>query len=127
MATSFGWKRKSGLGTSSAPAFSGEDSGKEEEEEEGVDWLTAAKRRRLILLEDNRTKSKRLQEEGSILAENGRYWEAMKYWNEALQLTPTSAVLHEMMAQVGVVKGRGPELLCSHAPSLGANGSGGGV
>lgn len=42
----------------------------------------------------------RLQEEGALLAENGRYWEAIKYWDEALQLTPDSAVLHEMKAQV---------------------------
>ena len=78
-----------------------------EREEEGVDWLTAAKRQRLVLLEDNRTKSKRLQGEGGILAENGRYWEAIKYWDKALQHTPASPVLHEMKAQVGVVEGRG--------------------
>ena len=42
----------------------------------------------------------RLQEEGAILAENERYWEAMKYWDEALQLTPDSAALLEMKAQV---------------------------
>ena len=46
----------------------------------------------------------RLQTEGSTLAENGRCWEAIKYWNEALQLTPNSAVLHEIKAQVGVVE-----------------------
>ena len=42
----------------------------------------------------------RLQGEGALLAENGRYWEAIKYWDEALQLAPDSAVLHEMKAQV---------------------------
>lgn len=42
----------------------------------------------------------RLQEEGGILAENERYWEAIKYWDEAIQLTPDSAVLQEMKAQV---------------------------
>lgn len=65
-----------------------------------MDWLTASKRRRLVLLEDSRTKSKRLQEEGVLLAENERYWEAIKYWDEALQLTPDSAILHEMKSQV---------------------------
>ena len=29
-----------------------------------------------------------------------RYWEAVKHWDEALQLTPTSAILHEMKSQV---------------------------
>lgn len=61
--TSFKWKRKNHLSTSSAAAFNREvDEGEEESawEKEGVDWLTAAKRRRLILLEDNKTKSKRL-------------------------------------------------------------------
>ena len=61
--TSFGWKRKSNLGTSSATAFDGAEKGEREEDEtlakEGVDWLTAAKKRRLILLEDNKTKSRR--------------------------------------------------------------------
>ena len=61
--TSFGWKKKSSLKTRSSAVFGGEGSSKREEDElwerEGVDWLTAAKRRRLILLEDNRTKSKR--------------------------------------------------------------------
>lgn len=119
--TSFNWKRKNHLSTTSAAAFSREgDEGEEESawEKEGIDWLTAAKRRRLILLEDNKTKSKRLgmtfhvkiqhlilcgcrlQEEGGVLAENERYWEAIKYWDEALQLTPNSAVLQEMKAQV---------------------------
>lgn len=104
--TSFGWKRKRNLSGNVASLFSEE---KEEDEEgngenggePGVDWLVAAKRRRAVLLEDSRAKSKRLQEEGSLLAENERYWEAIKYWNEAIELTPGSAPLHEMKAQVG--------------------------
>ena len=32
-----------------------------------------------------------------------RYWEAVKHWDEAIQLTPTSAVLHEIKSQVGCV------------------------
>ena len=60
--TSFGWKRKSSLKTSSARAFSGGERDEDEDswEKECGDWLTATKRRRLILLEDNKTKSKRL-------------------------------------------------------------------
>ena len=53
-----------------------------------------------MLLEDSKTKSKRLQEEGVVLAKNERYWEAIKYWDEALQLTPDSAKLYEMKSQV---------------------------
>ena len=121
--TSFGWKRKSHLKVNSATAFDGEEEeDREELEKEGIDWLTAAKKRRMMLLEDNKAKSKRqckecfcfktssytytclfllqrLQEEGAVLAEQERYWEAIKYWDEALQLEE-SAVLHEMKAQV---------------------------
>ena len=61
--TPFGWKRKSNLKTSSAAAFDGAEKGEREEEEawvkEGVDWLTAAKKRKLLLLEDNKAKSRR--------------------------------------------------------------------
>ena len=35
-----------------------------------------------------------------ILCLTYRYWEAVKHWDEAIQLTPTSAVLHEMKSQV---------------------------
>jgi len=101
MASSFGgWKkRKRQLTTSNVPAPFKES----EEDKSGggsVDWLAVAKRRKLLLLEDNVAKSKRLQEEGATLAENGRYWEAVKYWNEALELNPTSATLYEMKSQV---------------------------
>lgn len=101
--TSFGWKRKRQLSGHRTPIFN------EEEIEDGVgendgqvDWLSAAKKRRAILLEDSQTKSKRLQDEGAVLAEEQRYWEAIKYWNEALELTPRSAVLYEMKSQVSL-------------------------
>ena len=68
-----------------------------------MDWLSAAKRRGAILLEDCHAKSRRLQDEGTTLAENQRYWEAIKYWDEAIELTPGSAILHEMKSQVSVV------------------------
>lgn len=103
--TSFGWKRKRPLQTRSAAWFTTTGASHEEEEGEdstkdGVDWLSAAKRRRLLLLEDNQTKSRRLGEEGAVLAENERYWEAIKYWDEAIQLTPDTAALYEMKSQV---------------------------
>lgn len=72
----------------------------EEQNVDVVDWLSAAKRRHLLLLEDNQSKSQRLREEGALLAENERYWEAIKYWDEAIQLTPHVAALYEMKAQV---------------------------
>ena len=71
--------------------------------EGAVDWLSAAKRRRLLLLEDNETKSSRLRNEGALLAESERYWEAIKYWDEAIQLTPHVAALYEMKSQVCTV------------------------
>ena len=74
--TSFGWKRKRlrDLGSASATAFT-EDDG-EETLQEDVDWLAACKKARrgeLMLLEDSGARSKRLQQEGAILAESERY------------------------------------------------------
>ena len=37
-----------------------------------------------------------------ILSLTYRYWEAVKHWDEAIQLTPTSAILHEMISQACV-------------------------
>lgn len=68
--------------------------------EEEVNWLHAIKRRREILLEDCATKSKRLKDEGTLLAEEGRHWEAIKKWDDAIQLTPEDALLYEMKSQV---------------------------
>lgn len=67
---------------------------------EDVDWLHAIKRRREILLENCATKSKRLKDDGALLAEQGRHWEAIKKWDEAIQLTPENPVLYEMKSQV---------------------------
>ncbi len=99
--TAFKWKKKAKLGTSSATEFSQQL----ESDEEDCDWLCRAKRVCVSSLgnpslEDSQVKSKRLQSEGALLAENGRYWEAVKYWDEAIQLTPDVATIHEMKAQV---------------------------
>ncbi|XP_022087818.1 tetratricopeptide repeat protein 33-like isoform X3 [Acanthaster planci] len=61
--------------------------------------MKVAKQRNVILLEDARSKSKRLKEEGSILADSERYWEALKKWDEALQLTPNNETILDMKAQ----------------------------
>ena len=74
--SSFGWKRKAPkLAAAKVKAFTEEDEPDEEEIEGNAifEWISIAKRRRLILLEDCRTKSERLKQEGTILAENGRY------------------------------------------------------
>ena len=103
--TAFGWKRKRQLSNRVATIFNKEEEeGVVDDEKQEVDWLSAAKKRRAVLLEDSQTKSKRLQDEGALLAENKRYWEAIKYWDEAIQLTPGSAVLYEMKAQVNKPK-----------------------
>ncbi|XP_070781049.1 tetratricopeptide repeat protein 33 [Enoplosus armatus] len=102
---SFGWKRKVGEKVSKsvvqqfeAEAEKAEDDGPSQDED--VDWQHAIKRRREILLEDCAAKSKRLKDEGAVLAEQGRHWEAMKKWDEAIQLTPDNPVLYEMKSQV---------------------------
>lgn len=77
---SFGWKRKVGekVSRSVVRQFEAEeekaeaDGGGRDEEEEEVDWLHAIKRRREILLEDCAAKSRRLKDEGALLAEQGR-------------------------------------------------------
>ncbi|KAI3362164.1 hypothetical protein L3Q82_012487 [Scortum barcoo] len=102
---SFGWKRKVGekVSKSVLQQFEAEEEKAEAggpREDEDVDWLHAIKRRREILLEDCKTKSKRLKDEGTLLAEQGRHWEAIKKWDEAIQLTPDNAVLYEMKSQV---------------------------
>ena len=99
--TSFGWKRKRQLSSNAAVIFTKrEEEVGDDEEDDSVDWLTLAKRKRGLLLEDGQAKSKRLQNEGAFLAEHERYWEAIKYWDEALELNPRSAVLYEMKSQV---------------------------
>ncbi|XP_061118355.1 tetratricopeptide repeat protein 33 [Conger conger] len=110
---SFGWKRKAGEKVSKATVQLFEAEAEPEAEAEGarhgagheegdhdVDWVHAIKRRRGVLQEDCAAKSKRLKDEGALLAEEGRQWEAVKRWDEAIQLTPEDAALYEMKAQV---------------------------
>uniref|UniRef100_A0A3Q2NQN4 Tetratricopeptide repeat domain 33 n=1 Tax=Fundulus heteroclitus TaxID=8078 RepID=A0A3Q2NQN4_FUNHE len=103
---SFGWKRKIGekVSRSAAQQFEAEEERSEGDSEaagdEEVDWLHAIKRRKEILLEDCAAKSGRLKEEGARLAEEGRHWEALKKWDEAIQLTPDNSLLYEMKSQV---------------------------
>lgn len=81
---SFGWKRKVGEKVSKsvvekfeAEAEKVEDKRPpgqdEDEDEDDADWLHAIKRRRQVLLEDCAAKSRRLRDEGALLAEEGRW------------------------------------------------------
>ncbi|XP_020320930.1 tetratricopeptide repeat protein 33 isoform X1 [Oncorhynchus kisutch] len=102
---SFGWKRKVGERVSKAAVQQFEAAAEKPEEdgivkEDEVDWLYAIKRRREVLLEDCAAKSKRLKEEGVVLAQEGRHWEAVKRWDEAIQMTPENPLLYEMKSQV---------------------------
>ncbi|XP_069024943.1 tetratricopeptide repeat protein 33 [Embiotoca jacksoni] len=105
MMASFGWKRKAGekVSKSVVQQFEAQEEKAEERgpsQGEEVDWLHVIKRRREILLEDCAAKSKRLKDEGAQLAERGRHWEAIKKWDEAIQLTPDDPLLYEMKSQV---------------------------
>ncbi|XP_034565928.1 tetratricopeptide repeat protein 33 [Notolabrus celidotus] len=106
---SFGWKRKVGekVSKSVVQQFEAEEEKKKKEaagdgagQVEEVDWMHAIKRRREILLEDCAVKSERLKDEGALLAEQGRNWEAIKKWDDAIQLTPDNPDLYEMKSQV---------------------------
>ncbi|XP_067885218.1 tetratricopeptide repeat protein 33 isoform X1 [Heterodontus francisci] len=99
--TSFGWKRKAGEKVSKVASQNFEAAAVDEGlVDADVDWLPITKRQRKALLEDCTVKSKRLKEEGIFLSENGRYWEAIGRWDEAIQLMPDCAALYEMKAQV---------------------------
>ncbi|XP_037340332.2 tetratricopeptide repeat protein 33 [Pungitius pungitius] len=107
---SFGWKRKVGekVSKSAVQQFEAEAARTEKTDDAGsraadgveVDWLHAIKRRREVLMEDCAAKSGRLKEEGAVLAEHGRHWEAIKKLDEAIQLTPDNPLLYEMKSQV---------------------------
>ncbi|KAM9441476.1 tetratricopeptide repeat protein 33 isoform 1-T1 [Clarias gariepinus] len=101
--TSFCWNRKIGEKVSKAAVqqFEADSANVEDNIElEGVDWLHAIKRKREVLLEDCATKSKRLKDEGALLAEQSKHRQALRKWDEAIQLTPEEANLYEMKSQV---------------------------
>ena len=69
MFSSIKWKKSKSTLQKAAEVFSQDD----DEEEEEEYWLVPIKRKKLAMLEDNETASKRLEEQGIVLAENGRY------------------------------------------------------
>ncbi|XP_069483286.1 tetratricopeptide repeat protein 33 isoform X1 [Ambystoma mexicanum] len=100
---SFGWKRKVGEKVSKTTSKQFEAEAADEGllvDSENVDWVSAIKRKKEVLQEDNTVKSKRLKDEGILMAENERYREAVQKWDEALHLTPEDAALYEMKSQV---------------------------
>ncbi|TSO37128.1 F-BAR domain only protein 2 [Bagarius yarrelli] len=101
--TSFSWNKKIGEKVCKAAVqqFDAESAQLEEDAEpDGVDDVHSVKRRRDILQEECAAKSKRLKDEGALMANHSRHWEAVKKWEEAIHLTPEDASLHEMKSQV---------------------------
>jgi len=97
--TSFGWKRKITTPASKSEKLEKEFSEESTEVDPTFDWIAEAKRRKLVALEDNNIRYNRLKKEGSALAEEGRFWEAITRWNEALLINDKDAALLEMKAQ----------------------------
>lgn len=97
--TSFGWKRKVPEKKPAAvKAFTPVEQ-TEEAEDPGFDWVAATKKQRLGALEDAAARSARLKQEGVRLAEEGKFWQAIARWEEALSARPEDARLWEMKAQ----------------------------
>ncbi|XP_064626471.1 tetratricopeptide repeat protein 33-like [Lineus longissimus] len=104
MSCKFGWKRKTGEKVSLKKSSAFEKESKDDDDNEvsngEVDWLSLMpKKKRIMCLEDAQAKSDRLKKEGSTLADAERYWEAIKKWEGALQLTPEDETIHEMISQ----------------------------
>lgn len=98
--TSFGWKRKIGMQVKKSKVFEKETEDSEKVDGTSyVDWLLTIKRRKINPLEDDNAKSERLKSEADFLAEQGRYWEAVSKWNDAINLTPHNEKLYEAKAQ----------------------------
>ena len=91
--TSFGWKRKVPLdrAESRSSVFNeseqidpgaGDDTGE-------FDWTVLAKKKKMEALEDNKALFSRLKQEGILLAENGKFWQAINRWDNALSIDTT--------------------------------------
>jgi len=101
--TSFGWKRKVPLNSSTTRSRLFDESNQinteAEGEEEDFDWIAVAKKKKLEALEDNKALFSRLKQEGILLAESGKFWQAINQWDKALSIDASDAVLFEMKAQ----------------------------
>ena len=98
----FGWKRKAcelkGGPATAEKAFKPEEQS-EEVEDPDFDWVALTKKKKVDALEDGKARFERLKVEGSCLAEEGRFWEALGRWQAALELEPNNARVWEMRAQ----------------------------
>jgi len=102
--TSFVWKRKSSSVQNTDDKVTAFDTSEQIEDDkdndnEDFDWISVAKRRRIEALEDNKTLYNRLKKEGVTLAEEGKYWQAINRWDNALSLDPSEPSVFEMKAQ----------------------------
>jgi len=99
--TSFGWKRKvSGNITRPATkAFEENEQVGEEVVDPDFDWIAEAKRQKFEALEDNKALFARLKQEGVTLAEDGKFWQAIDRWDNALVINAEDATVFEMKAQ----------------------------
>ena len=86
--TSFGWKRKVPLNSDSKHSkwFDESNQINTEDEDEDFDWIAVAKRKKLEALEDNKALFERLKQEGVLLAESGKFWQAINQWDKALSI-----------------------------------------
>jgi len=104
--TSFGWKKKSSnfdrkrKTKAFDPGEQVDDS--EVEVDTDFDWINVAKKKKLDALEDNRTLFQRLKHEGILLAEQGKYWQAINRWDNALSLDSSDETVFEMKAQAQI-------------------------
>ena len=91
--TSFGWKRKVPLArtTTKSSVFNESDQIDPDtlDDNEEFDWTIVAKKKKLEALEDNKALFSRLKQEGILLAENGKYWQAINRWDNALSIDAT--------------------------------------
>ena len=69
--TNFTWKKTRKLQTESSKHFTNDDNNNNNDDDDD-NWLTPSKLLKLVMLEDNDSASKRLQQQGVTMAENER-------------------------------------------------------
>ncbi|OQR81309.1 tetratricopeptide repeat domain 33-like [Thraustotheca clavata] len=94
-------KRKNEHVRSVDPCFLSSEQLNAMSEYEYADSSSAPERPRKVIasLEDVMQKSKRLQEEGNVLANADRFRAAIDRWRQAIECTPENGVLYELIAQ----------------------------
>jgi len=99
--TSFGWKKKlsGNIKRPATKAFEENEQVGEEVVDPDFDWIAQAKRQKFEALEDNKALFARLKQEGVTLAEDGKFWQAIDRWDNALAINAEDATVFEMKAQ----------------------------